>query len=212
MSGQNALILFIRNPELGKVKTRLAQTLGDEQALRIYMELLRHTRNLAMTVEARRYLFYSHFIDEKDNWPASHFEKRLQVEGDLGTKISDAFNRVSEWQKATRKNGGTKGNTQKMIIIGSDCASLSADIVREAFRALAHHPYVMGPAMDGGYYLLGMTKFTPELFQEMPWSTDQVAAITRQKITALGHTYHLLPELSDIDYAEDWEEYGWDID
>ncbi len=208
MSGQNALILFVRNPELGKVKTRLARTVGDEQALRIYLELLRHTRNLAMTVEARRYLYYSHFIDEKDNWPASHFEKMLQSEGDLGTKMADAFHRVSELHRGNRKNGGST----KMVIIGSDCASLSSDIVREAFRALSNHPYVLGPAKDGGYYLLGMNKFTPQLFQDMPWSTNEVSTITQQRIKDLGHTYHLLPELPDIDYAEDWEEHGWELD
>ncbi|GJM34514.1 MAG: hypothetical protein DHS20C18_35150 [Saprospiraceae bacterium] len=215
MSGRNTLILFIRNPELGKVKTRLAKTVGDEKALRIYMELLRHTRNITMAVEARRYLFYSHFINQNDNWPNSHFEKMLQAEGDLGTKMSEAFQRVFELRKPVKKAGtapSTKGIHQKTIIVGSDCASLTTEILHEAFRVLDHSPYVMGPALDGGYYLLGMKKFTPELFQDMPWSTDQVASITQNRIKGLRKSCHLLPELPDIDYAEDWEQHGWEID
>lgn len=198
MTAERALIIFVRNPELGKVKTRLAQTLGAQKALDIYLALLNHTRQIAEQVEANRLLFYSHFIDHDDDWPRESFDKFLQEQGDLGAKITSGFRKAFE-QHA------------QVLIIGSDCASLTATIVEEGFEALKTHDFVLGPALDGGYYLLGMNRFTPSLFQEIPWSTDQVASLSLDKMKALGGSCHLLPTLSDIDYAEDWEKYGWEI-
>ena len=198
MTAKRALIIFVRNPELGKVKTRLAQTLGDQRALEIYLALLQHTRQIAERTEASRLLFYSHFIDVDDDWPNDFFEKSLQVQGDLGAKITAGF------QKAFEEHA-------QVLIIGSDCASLTTAIVEEGFEALNTHDFVLGPALDGGYYLLGMNSFTPSLFEDMPWSTDQVASLSLEKMKALGGRCHLLPALSDIDFAEDWEKYGWEI-
>lgn len=198
MTQKRALIIFIRNPELGKVKTRLAQSVGDQKALAIYMALLEHTRQIAEQVGTDRLVFYSHFIDTNDQWSSEHFQKFLQVEGDLGSKIKAGFEQAFEQH-------------EKVLIIGSDCASLSAPIIEEAFTALDQHAFVLGPALDGGYYLLGMKQYQPSLFEDMPWSTDQVAALSIEKMKQLGGSCHLLPPLSDIDYAEDWEKYGWEI-
>ncbi len=198
MTAERALIIFVRNPELGKVKTRLAQQLGDQRALAIYLALLQHTRQIAEQIEADRLLFYSHFIDNEDDWSNESFEKLLQVTGDLGAKITSGF------QKAFEQHA-------QVLIIGSDCASLTTAIVEEGFAALKTHDFVLGPALDGGYYLLGMNHFTPSLFEGIPWSTDQVASLSLDKMKALGGSCHLLPALSDIDYAEDWEKYGWEI-
>jgi len=130
----DALIIFIKNPVKGKVKTRLAKTAGDDKALKIYRELLRHTRAIACRINAHRYLFYSQHINTEDEWPASQFKKALQAGGDLGAKMSSAFRQVlNEHNKA--------------VIIGSDCASLTAAIVSEAFRLLDHYDVVMGPAI-----------------------------------------------------------------
>lgn len=199
MTQDRALIIFIRNPELGKVKTRLAQTVGDQEALDIYMALLQHTRQIAESLHTDRLLFYSHFIDEADEWSDQHFQKLLQPTGDLGKKIKLGFETAFEKHK-------------KVLIIGSDCASLRSEIVEEAFKALDTNDFVLGPALDGGYYLLGMNQFTPSLFEDMPWSTEQVAQLSLEKMKALGGTYHLLEPLSDIDYAEDWEKYGWELE
>ncbi|NBC10020.1 MAG: DUF2064 domain-containing protein [Bacteroidetes bacterium] len=192
------LIIFIRNPELGKVKTRLARDVGAEKALSIYKALLRHTRATAMQVQAKRLLFYSQDIQETDDWPQPQFEKRLQSGNGLGERMQHAF--------AT-----ALATADKAIIVGSDIAQINADIIKKAFGALDEADFVIGPALDGGYYLLGMKQPTPQLFQNMPWSTSQVCAVTQQRIRQLGKTYRLVDTLSDIDYASDWEQHGWPL-
>ena len=195
---QNTLLIFIKNPELGKAKTRIAQTVGDEKALQVYLELLAHTRKVAKEVNAQRHLFYSSFIDEKDEWKQKDFQKFLQAKGDLGNRMSLAFQNAFQ-------------QSEKVLIIGSDCASLTSEIVEQAFTALDEHDFVIGPATDGGYYLLGMRQFQPAVFRDITWSTDQVFPATIERINALEKSYFVLPELSDIDYWEDWLKYGWNI-
>lgn len=195
---KNALIIFIKNPELGKVKTRLAKTVGAEKALAIYIALMEHTRKIAEALPVARYLFYSQEINQKDNWQSNNFNKDLQIEGDLGAKMAIAFHTVFK-------------EKEKVVIIGSDCASLTPEIVQAAFDKLDEYPFVIGPAMDGGYYLLGMNQFSPEVFRDIEWSTASVFPTTVERIESLGKTYHLLPTLSDIDYEEDWVKYGWEL-
>lgn len=195
----NALLIFIRNPELGKVKTRLAQDLGPDEALRVYRKLLEHTRKVAQSVLVDRFLFYSNFIDREDSWPEPDFKKFLQSNGDLGDRMLRAFELgLSQCKKA--------------VIVGSDCPGLTPQILQTAFEQLEEHDFVIGPAMDGGYYLIGMKKITRELFQDMTWSTERVFQETTERMKAMGSKYYVLPTLSDIDYAEDWKKYGPLID
>lgn len=194
----DALIVFIKNPELGKVKTRLAKTVGNEKALAIYKALMGHTRDIALAVSTDRLLFYSQEIHPNDNWSTTNFKKHLQATGDLGTKMKAAF------QQAFLDH-------QKVVIIGSDCASLTPAIVKVAFQQLEKHAFVIGPALDGGYYLLGMNQYAPSVFEDIIWSTDSVLEDTKQRIKNLGMDYVLLPALSDIDYEEDWVKYGWEV-
>ncbi|PHN01924.1 TIGR04282 family arsenosugar biosynthesis glycosyltransferase [Flavilitoribacter nigricans] len=196
---QDALLIFIRNPELGKVKTRLAKDLGDEAALGIYHQLLGHTRRIALSVPVERYLFYSNFIDRKDGWPEPDFKKYLQPPGDLGDRMLKAFDQAL-------------ADCEAAVIVGSDCPGLSTDILQTAFTQLQQNDFVIGPALDGGYYLLGMKKLAPQLFLDMTWSTDQVFSDTTARMEHLGASYYVLPALSDIDYAEDWEQHGPLID
>ncbi len=196
---KNALIVFIKNPELGKVKTRLAKTVGAEKALAIYIALMEHTRKIAETLPVARHLFYSQEINKKDNWTSDKFHKALQIEGDLGAKMATAFHTVFK-------------KHEKVVIIGSDCASLTPEIVQASFDKLDEYPFVIGPAMDGGYYLLGMNQFLPEVFRDIEWSTETVFSTTIERIENLGKTYFLLPTLSDIDYEEDWVTYGWELE
>ncbi len=191
----NALIIFIRNPELGKVKTRLARTLGNEEALRIYHLLLEKTRQAALGVQASRWLFYSDFVDEGDQWPKPDFIKTTQVSGDLGERMEAAFQWVLE-------QGATKA-----LIIGSDCPDLNGRILQQAFDALEEHDFVIGPVPDGGYYLLGMKQMQADLFHNIAWSTETVRASTIKKIVEARRSYTLLPMLRDIDEASDWEAY-----
>lgn len=193
-----ALITFVKNPRLGEVKTRLAQTMGEHKALQIYLALLDHTRQVCEQVPAQRYLYYSQFIDRQDNWPNDRFHKAIQPPGDLGTRMATAFETVLQQH-------------QKAIIIGSDCATLRPEIITLAFAKLDTADFVLGPALDGGYYLLGMRQFTRELFTQMPWSTPEVADITRHRIHQLGYSLAEVDQLSDIDYETDWLQYGWPL-
>lgn len=183
---------------MGKVKTRLAQSVGDEKALKIYQSLLAHTREIALAVQAERFLFYSNEIVHNDEWKLKDFRKLVQRGGGLGLRMEIAFEEALEAH-------------DKVVIIGSDCASLTAEIVENALAQLDQHDFVIGPAMDGGYYLLGMKHPHSEVFKDIDWSTEKVLRQTIAKIEKLNKSHVLLPELSDIDYLEDWEKYGWEI-
>lgn len=186
------LLIFIRNPQLGKAKTRLARTLGDEEALRIYRILLEKTRMAALGVEAERWLFYSDFIDENDDWPEADFYKKTQTSGDLGERMEQAFRTAFE------------AGAEKVVIIGSDCPELTGEMLQMAFDKLDKADFVLGPVPDGGYYLLGMKQLESSAFHGIEWSAETVRARTLEKIQAAGKSCALLPALSDVDTEEDW--------
>lgn len=193
-----ALLLTIKNPVKGKVKTRLAATAGEERALEIYRALLRHTREEAEKVEAVRYVFYSDFKDENDDWDDRLFIKKVQCSGDIGDRMADCFNQSFPIHT-------------KAVLAGSDIPGLTADILNTAFEMLSDFDFVIGPATDGGYYLIGMKTFEPAVFKDIEWSTASVFDQTIQKIEAAGKTWFRLPELSDVDFEEDWEQHGWKL-
>ena len=116
----------------------------------------------------------------------------------MGDKIQHAFEHVLD-------------SCDSCIIIGSDCPRLSTEHIHQAFEVLKSHDTVIGPTYDGGYYLLGMNQLHPTLFMDIDWSTDQVYQQTIEKISAAGLTYQSMDMLSDVDYIEDWEKWGWDI-
>jgi rSAM/selenodomain-associated transferase 1 len=188
----NFLLLFIRNPQPGRVKTRLARTVGDTEALRIYKILLEKTRDAALGVGAERWLFYSDFIDNNDDWLEADFSKKIQSDGDLGERMQQAFREAFE------------AGAGKVIIIGSDCPELTREILQMAFDKLDETDLVLGPASDGGYYLLGMKELEPSVFHGIEWSTETVLARTLEKIQAAGKSCALLPVLSDVDTEADW--------
>ncbi len=185
------LIIFYRNPELGKVKTRLAATVGDEKALAIYLKLASHTRSIVTEVDCDRIVWYSNFVDTEDNWPNQQFKKEVQQGSDLGSKMEFAF------EHAFRQG------YSRVCIIGTDCLELTEEIVRDAFGKLKNHDAVLGPALDGGYYLLGIKKVHPEFFTNKIWSTDSVFSKTVEDFKRLNLSYHLLPTLRDVDTADD---------
>ena len=188
----NTLLIFIRNAQLGKVKSRLARSVGDEEALRIYHILLEKTRRAALDVQVERWLFYSDFIDTNDDWPETDFQKKIQCSGDLGERMEQAF-RVAF-------GAGVK----KAVIIGSDCPELTGEMLQTAFEKLDEADFVLGPVPDGGYYLLGMKQLEPSVFQGIEWSTETVLARTLEKIEAARKSYVLLPLSPDVDTEEDW--------
>ncbi|MDL5510980.1 TIGR04282 family arsenosugar biosynthesis glycosyltransferase [Arenibacter sp. M-2] len=183
------LIIFTRNPELGRCKTRLAATVGDETALNIYKFLLDHTKNMTKGLNMAKWVYYSDNIWENDIWDTSIYEKKVQSGKDLGERMSNAF-----------KDGFNAGH-EKIVIIGSDMYDLSENDLLEAFQILDHHGYVIGPAIDGGYYLLGMKVLNPSLFKDKTWGTDTVLKATLQDLH--NENYSLLGPKNDIDYFED---------
>lgn len=193
----NAIIIFIKNPIAGNAKTRLAKDVGDEKALEIYKSLLAYTRTVSLLVNAKRYLYYSGEILD-DEWEQTYFNKRLQSDGNLGERMSNAFKDVL-------------ANHEKVLIIGSDCPQLDLMIISSAYKQLDVHDYVIGPSKDGGYYLLGMKDLNADVFNEIKWSTATVCSQTIERIEAADKTFDLLPELSDVDYKEDWDKYGWGL-
>ncbi len=190
-----AIILFVRKPELGKVKTRLAAEVGVERALEIYNLLLAHTKEVVSQVDAQLYVFYAGEVVQNDLWTSVAYTKELQEERDLGGRMLLAFQSVLQ-------------NCQSVLIIGSDCAQLRPTHLEEAWSKLESSDLVIGPSIDGGYYLLGMKKAHESLFLNMAWSTDTVADVTRERVSRLGLSIDELEVLSDIDYKEDWDLYG----
>ncbi len=188
---KDALIIFTKNPEAGKVKTRLAATLGNEAALSVYVQLLSHTASITNYLPADKFVFYSSHILQEDVWNNKHFFKQVQAGSDLGEKMKNAF--AATFQKGYNK----------IVVIGTDCPDLNAGIIMNAFTYLNSHEVVIGPAEDGGYYLLGMKHLYSELFEDINWSTNTVLSETQMKCTALQLNYCLLPVLKDIDEEKD---------
>ncbi len=183
-----ALIIFIKNPEKGKVKTRLAKTEGEDFALRTYLALQQKTKEVALKTNTQAFLFYSKEINTNDDWDNSRFKKLVQEGETLGDKMKAALKEVLSV-------------SDKAVIIGSDCYDISAEVIEIAFSKLDEYDVVFGPANDGGYYLLGMNKLHPELFEGIEWSTQTVL---KDSIMHLKEkNYFLLEELIDIDTIDD---------
>ncbi len=194
MNSRDALLIFVKNAVLGKVKTRLAESVGAERALRIYIELLQHTRNITQPVECEKFVYFSSFIPVSDMiWANDDFQQRLQQGEDLGSRMSNAFSEVFE-----------EGH-ERAVVIGSDCAELNEAIIRRAYHELEDSDIVIGPATDGGYYLLGMNEYHPELFENKHWSTQTVFDETIHDMIEHGWVWQELPMLSDVDTEEDLE-------
>lgn len=186
---QNLLLIFTRNPELGKCKTRLAATVGDESALKIYKFLLQHTVNFTKNVKAQKEVYYSETIWENDIWDNTIFDKKLQQGSDLGERMFNAF------------KTGFSAKYNKIIVIGSDMYDLSTTEMDNAFQQLDTHDYVVGPAEDGGYYLLGMTASTPQLFKNKEWGKETVLRDTMNDLK--NENVKTLDIKNDIDLYED---------
>jgi rSAM/selenodomain-associated transferase 1 len=199
MLSTTALVIFVRNPISGQVKTRLAKDIGDERALEIYLQLLQHTLEITRGLSFRKFIYYADEVSDYDLWSVPGYTKRKQNGNDLGERMLNSFKELFD-QGFTR-----------IIIIGSDCLQLKTETLEEAVALLESNAAVIGPASDGGYYLLGLTKFYPDLFIDKPWSTDKVFAKTIADFNQQGISYALLEELSDIDDSTDLEENGISI-
>ena len=189
---KNLIIVFVRTPELGKVKTRLAKSIGDVSALTIYKLLLKHTATVLHDLSFDKVVYYSEKVEENDFWEAKLFEKKLQKGVDLGERMQHAFETAFEQ------------GYQKVLIIGSDLFDLKSIHITTAFEALENHDLTIGPSLDGGYYLLGMKELYPAVFKNKKWGTDSILANTLKDLQQ--QNVKLLEALNDIDTFEDLQQ------
>lgn len=189
----NHLLVFVKNPIAGQVKTRIARTVGAAKAVEIYEHLLVYTQQLVQQFPGQVVVYYGDFINPDDGWNA--YQKRQQIGADLGERMLHAF----------REKFVTGAST--VLIIGSDCFDITPEHLRQALAALDRVDVVIGPATDGGYYLLGMKQLQPFLFENMPWSQPELGQLTELAILQQGLTFAKLDELSDIDEWADYERY-----
>jgi rSAM/selenodomain-associated transferase 1 len=188
-TSKSALIVFARNPELGKCKTRLAKTVGDENALAIYKLLLGHTVEITKNLNIDKYVYYSNSIVKNDVWNEDIFRKKKQEGEDLGRRMDNAFLDLF-----------TVGY-QKVIIIGSDMYDLNKTDLENAYSCLEKNDVVIGPASDGGYYLLGMKKLYTQVFKNKKWGTNSVFKDTMTDLCDANVCK--LQERNDIDVYND---------
>ncbi len=189
------IVVFVKNAVPGKVKTRLAKTVGDKEALKVYLRLLEITKREVLKVDANKEVWYAWDIGKDDIWEEEIFSKKIQIDGDLGEKMKNAF-------EDSFKNG-----CNKMVLIGSDCPTLTSKIMGEAFAKLDDNDVVFGPSEDGGYYLIGMSSYKPEVLEGIDWSTERVMEQTELKAQENEIKLAKLQVLNDIDNEHDWNEY-----
>lgn len=190
------LILFARFPVAGKVKTRLIPALGAEGAAALHRRLvLRSLRTAHALCQSQgvelEIRFAGDDAKEMQHWLGDGWLCRPQCEGDLGQRMAGAF-----------ADGFSEGSLAT-VIIGSDCPSLTPEILAAAFESLKTSPVVFGPATDGGYYLIGLTKLVPELFQRIAWGTETVLAQSLEILARNDSKPALLQPLDDLDRPED---------
>ena len=189
------LIIFVKNKTEGRVKTRLAAGIGEQKALEVYDMLLNHTHLTTRCINCEKTVYFSEKVEKEGLWADGNFVLALQDGQDLGERMLHAFD--SQFARGA----------ERVCIIGSDTFEITDEIIRQAFEVLRDKDVVIGPAQDGGYYLLGMKELQPELFRHKNWSTESVLNQTLADLKRLHLSYSLLPELNDIDHKEDWLAY-----
>ena len=190
---KNLLLIFTRNPELGKVKTRLAKTIGNEKALEIYILLLKKTKEVTKNLNCDKAVYYSVKIRENDIWDENTYQKHQQNGEDLGVRMQNAFLK------------GFNDGYEKIIIVGSDLFDITPNHINNAFEKLNTNDVVLGPAEDGGYYLLGMTENHSAIFKNKEWGTSSVRKDTLNDLK--NNKVFLLNELNDIDLYDDLKKH-----
>ena len=193
---RKCLIIFTRYPEPGKTKTRLIPVLGAEGAATLQRQMTQHKLAEVQKLQAVSKLSVEvHFAGGNEqlmqDWLGSSITYQQQSEGDIGCRMASAFEASFE------------GRMNRVVLIGTDCPDLNAHLLVEAFQALEQHDLVLGPAEDGGYYLIGLRRLIPELFTGISWSTAEVLQQTQTMAQKLGLSAGYLPLLSDVDRPED---------
>jgi len=197
---EGALVIFAKAPIPGQVKTRLCPPLTPDEAATLHGSFVLDILERTKTAVAKFKLPFDRYLACAPSSTLVFFKimeerqavKLIDQEGeDLGARMSRAF-------EAMFARG-----YRRVILVGTDVPSLPLDRYQRAATLLEQHDIVLGPAMDGGYYLIGLTKPAPALFHEVPWSTDQVLALTKEKADTSGLSTALLPEWRDVDTIDD---------
>lgn len=182
------LIVFVKNIKLGKVKTRLAKTIGDEGAFEVYAALVALTEKATQDCEMDKTIYFSDAI-VRTKWNKA--TKKVQFGVDLGARMRNAF------------TDGFNEGYENIVLIGSDLPDISSEIILKGFDELKKTNIVFGPAEDGGYYLLGMNHLYKEVFKNMPWSQPNLLTVTLKELHNQSIPYSLIETLNDIDTYED---------
>ncbi|WP_299520160.1 TIGR04282 family arsenosugar biosynthesis glycosyltransferase [Winogradskyella sp.] len=182
------VIVFVKNIKLGTVKTRLAKTIGDYGAFEVYSELVKITEKATSKLNVDKRIYFSNaIIDSK--WENNY--KAVQKGLDLGERMFNAF------------KDGFESGYKKIVLIGSDLPEISETHIEKGIKALDKNEVVFGPAEDGGYYLIGLTRLIPKIFENKPWSQSHLLKVTLQELQNLDLTVSTLDTLNDIDTYED---------
>ncbi|MBF8965493.1 TIGR04282 family arsenosugar biosynthesis glycosyltransferase [Pontibacter sp. FD36] len=189
------ILVFLKPFEAGYVKTRLAATVGDAVALDVYRHLVEHTLQQLRKLQPYADVVLCYSRQAANGQYISEFPCLIQKGEDLGDRMLYAL----EWAHARKYD--------KKLIIGSDCFELTAEILEQAILWLETEQVVVGPAMDGGYYLIGMKESHAELFAGIPWSTSGVITATVEVLERLKLDWAALPPLSDLDEEQDLLSY-----
>ena len=195
-NNKNAVIIFTRYPEIGKVKTRLAASIGNESAYLVNEILVGRTFKECLKLEENRFNLFAFYSDMKNEefFPDSIAKRFLIYNQDgenLGEKMRNAFEKIFNL------------GFEKAVILGTDIPDISESILSKSFLELEQNNIVIGPSTDGGYYLLGMNKFYPNIFDDIKWGTESVFEKTIDKIHENNLSYTTIDRLTDIDVKED---------
>lgn len=187
------LQIFVKHPIAGQTKTRLAAGIGHPKALEAYRRLLQQMKDIALSLPTsiEVEIWYGNQVPQSDLWSESPFPRYLQSGKDLGERMRRSIQAAME-----------RGAAQ-VILVGSDVPYVSAEILLEAFETLSEAEIVLGPSEDGGYYLVGMTRLHPEIFQGMTWSVEDVLDVTKQRLAETGTSWKEVETLHDLDTVED---------
>lgn len=190
------LMIFVKNLIPGMVKTRLAKDIGIDGALDVYMELIHQTNKVTDKVDTvDKAVYYSEYVEVEDVWDTEKYSLTVQKGKDLGEKMKIAFDEAFDAYN-------------KVVIIGSDCYELTPKTIQEAFNKLAENDLVVGPAEDGGFYLLGMKEYFPQLFENKEYSTNTVLGELLDQANEMELSVHQLPTLNDVDTLADLKKSG----
>jgi len=193
---RDLLIIFVKAPRCGAVKTRIAEAIGAQAACDAYLGLVEvligHLRTLS-NVQVR--YTPDDALLEIPRWLQPTWNAAAQGQGDLGQRLQKAF-----------KDAFSMG-AARVVIIGSDCPEVNEQDIQSAWTALDDHDLVLGPAEDGGYWLIGLSAEQPALFENISWSTGAVFEQTVARANAAKLSTRLLRKLRDIDTIDDWKHF-----